>query len=166
MLTAPGDVDRTERRRRGICRHLRIVGAGRDVDEPPLSLCRTHEALKSAWDIGPGMTNATVPQRIYCDNGSEFVGAAMDLWAYTNKVILDFSRRGKPTDNAAIESFNGRFREECLNVHWFASLEDAEQKIDAFRWDYNENHPHRALKGLSPNESAGRGMTTAANSPS
>ena len=57
-----------------------------------------------------------LPQRIYCDNGTEFVSAAMDLWAYTNGVILDFSRRGKPTDNAAIESFNGRFREECLNV--------------------------------------------------
>ena len=84
-----------------------------------------------------------VPQRIYCDNGTEFVSAAMDLWAYTNGVILDFSRRGKPTDNATIESFNGRFREECLNVHWFASLEDAQAKIDAFRWDYNEHHPHR-----------------------
>ncbi len=52
-----------------------------------------------------------LPQRIYCDNGAEFVSAAMDLWAYTNGVALDFSRRGKPTDNAAIESFNGRFRE-------------------------------------------------------
>ena len=65
---------------------------------------------------------------------------------------------GKPTDNATIESFNGRFREECLNVHWFASLEDAQQKIDAFRWDYNEHHPHRALKGLSPQEYARRAM--------
>jgi hypothetical protein len=74
----------------------------------------------------------------------------MDLWAYTHTVILDFSRRGKPTDNAAIDSFNGRVREECLNVHWFQSLEDAQQKINAFRWDYNEHHPHRALKGLSP----------------
>ena len=64
--------------------------------------------------------------------------------------------RGKPTDNATIESFNGRFRDECLNVHWFASLEDAQQKIDAFRWDYNENHPHRALKGLSPMNMPGR----------
>ena len=87
-------------------------------------------------------------------------------WAYTNGVILDFSRRGKPTDNATIESFNGRFREECLNVHWFASLEDAQQKIDAFRWDYNEHHPHRALKGLSPREFAERMLTTAADSPS
>ena len=107
-----------------------------------------------------------LPQRIYCDNGTEFVSAAMDLWAYTNGVILDFSRRGKPTDNAAIESFNGRFREECLNVHWFASLEDAQQKIDAFRWDYNEHRPHRALKGLSPREFAQRVPTTAADSPS
>jgi len=63
-----------------------------------------------------------------CDNGSEFVGAAMDLLTYPNGVILDFSRRGKPTDNAAIESFNGRCRDECLNVHWFASLDDATTK--------------------------------------
>jgi len=107
-----------------------------------------------------------VPQRIYCDNGTEFVSAAMDLWAYTNGVMLDFSRRGKPTDNAAIESFNGRFREECLNIHWFASIEDAQQKIDAFRWDYNEHRPHRALKRLSPRELAERMLTTAADSPS
>jgi putative transposase len=88
-----------------------------------------------AIDIGQGLGGHTVaaalerlrferglPQRIYCDNGTEFVSAALDLWAYTNGVILDFSRRGKPTDNATIESFNGRFREECLNVHWFASM--------------------------------------------
>ena len=105
-----------------------------------------------------------LPQRIYCDNGTEFVSAAMDLWAYTNGVILDFSRRGKPTDNAAIESFNGRFRDECLNVHWFESLEDAQAKIEAWRQDYNEHHPHRALKGLSPMNTPermlnGRGVT-------
>ncbi len=92
------------------------------------------------------------------------VSAAIDPWAYTNGVVLDFSRRGKPTDNATIESFNGRFREECLNVHWFASLEDAQQKIDAFRWDYNENHPHRAVKGLSSREYAQRAITTGAES--
>ena len=106
-----------------------------------------------------------LPRRIYCDNGSEFVSGAMDLWAYTNGVVLDFSRRGKPTDNATIESFNGRFRDECLNVHWFASLVDAKGKIDAFRWDYNEHHPHRALKGLSPGEYARRAMKTAVGSP-
>jgi putative transposase len=135
----------------------------------------TRECL--AIDVGQTLTGRDVaatlerlrferglPQRIYCDNGTEFVSAAMDLWAYTNGVILDFSRRGKPTDNAAIESFNGRFREECLNVHWFASLEDAQQKIDAFRWDYNEHHPHRSLKGLSPREFAQRVLQTAASS--
>ena len=95
-----------------------------------------------------------VPKRIYCDNGSEFVSAQMDLWAYANAVKLDFSRRGKPTDNAFIESFNGRFREECLNTHWFQSKEDAKEKIDAWRWEYNETRPHRSLKGLTPREFA------------
>jgi putative transposase len=137
----------------------------------------TRECL--AIDVGQGLSGRDVvatlerlrferglPQRIYCDNGTEFVSAAMDLWAYTNGVILDFSRRGKPTDNAAIESFNGRFREECLNVHWFTSIDDAQQKIDAFRWDYNEHHPHRSLKGLSPREFAERMLQTAAGSRS
>lgn len=95
-----------------------------------------------------------VPKRIYCDNGSEFVSGQMDLWAYANGVKIDFSRRGKPTDNAIIESFNGRFREECLNAHWFESKEDAKEKIDAWRWEYNENRPHRSLKGLTPREFA------------
>jgi putative transposase len=137
----------------------------------------TRECL--AIDVGQGLGGRDVvatlerlryerglPQRIYCDNGTEFVSSVMDLWAYTNTVILDFSRRGKPTDNAAIESFNGRFREECLNVHWFASMDDAQQKIDAFRWDYNEHHPHRSLKGLSPREFAKRVLSIAADSPS
>src|SRR5687767_15477447 len=76
----------------------------------------------------PSTAQCGLPQRIYGDNGTEFVSAAMDLWAYTTGVILDFSRRGKPTDNAAIESFNGRFREECLNVHWFATIEDRSEE--------------------------------------
>jgi putative transposase len=91
-------------------------------------------------------------------NGSEFAGGQMDLWAYANHVTLDFSRRGKPTDNALIESFNGRLREECLNVHWFESLEDAKEKIDGWRWDYNELRPHRSLKGLTPREYAVRSL--------
>lgn len=97
-----------------------------------------------------------VPQRIACDNGSEFAGGQMDLWAYTNRVKMDFSRRGKPTDNAIVESFNGKFREECLNAHWFESIEDAREKIDAWRWDYNEKRPHRSLEGLTPREYAMR----------
>jgi putative transposase len=86
--------------------------------------------------------------------GSEFAGSQMDLWAYNNHVRMDFSRRGKPTDNAIVESFNGRFREECLNAHWFESIDDASEKIDAWRWDYNENRPHRSLEGLTPREFA------------
>jgi putative transposase len=88
-----------------------------------------------------------LPERIYCDNGSEFVSAVMDRWLYTNQVILDFSRRRKPSDNATIESFSGRFREECLNVHWFASLGDARQTIDAFRCDYNEKSSSPCSQG-------------------
>ena len=66
-----------------------------------------------------------VPQRIAIDNGPEFISKALDAWAYQNGVQLEFSRPGKPTDNAFAESFNGRFRDECLNQHWFASLEEA-----------------------------------------
>ena len=91
---------------------------------------------------------------IFCDNGSEFVGRALDLWAYVNKVRIDFSRPGKPTDNAHVESFNGRLREECLNSHWFVSMQDAKRAIEAWRTDYNENRPHRALENRTPLEFA------------
>ena len=94
------------------------------------------------------------PKTIFCDNGSEFVGRALDLWAYVNKVRIDFSRPGKPTDNAHVESFNGRLREECLNSHWFISMQDAKRAIEAWRTDYNENRPHRALENRTPLEFA------------
>jgi len=94
------------------------------------------------------------PGRIKVDNGSEFISRALDKWAYENKVTLDFSRPGKPTDNAFIESFNGSFRDECLNTHWFMSLEDAQEKIEAWRRDYNEFRPHSALNNMTPNEFA------------
>lgn len=92
------------------------------------------------------------PERIKVDNGSEFISKALDKWAYENEVILDFSRPGKPTDNAFIESFNGSLRDECLNVNWFLSLEDARQKIEAWRQDYNQFRPHSSLGGKSPND--------------
>ena len=91
-----------------------------------------------------------VPRRIFCDNGSEFAGRLVDLWAYANKVTLAFSRPGKPTDNAYIESFNGRLREECLNVHWFEDLTDARAKLQVWKQEYNEERPHRSLKNLTP----------------
>lgn len=68
------------------------------------------------------------PKTIRVDNGPEFISRDMDLWAYHQGVILDFSRPGKPTDNAFIEAFNGKFRQECLNAHWFLSLADAAEK--------------------------------------
>ena len=71
-----------------------------------------------------------------------------------NDVELDFSRPGKPTDNAKVESFNGRFRSECLNAHWFLSLDDAKRKIEAWRQYYNEVRPHSALKWATPAEYA------------
>ncbi len=92
------------------------------------------------------------PRRIYCDNGSEFQSRLVDLWAYTQKVQLEFSRPGKPTDNAHIESFNGSLRDECLNVHWFTSLADAAEKLEAWRIDYIKSRPHKALNHRTPRE--------------
>jgi len=94
------------------------------------------------------------PSVIRVDNGPEFVSKALDRWAYSNSVTLDFSRPGKPTDNAFVESFNGRLRDECLNAHWFLSLADAKAKIEAWRRQYNESRPHTALGWLTPQEFA------------
>ena len=91
---------------------------------------------------------------IQVDNGPEFVSKDVDLWAYWNHVKLDFSRPGKPGDNAYIESFNARFRLECLNEHWFLSLEDAKEKVEEWRRDYNLNRPHSSLGNISPAEFA------------
>ena len=92
------------------------------------------------------------PDRIQCDNGSEFISRALDKWAYENGVTIDFSRLGKPMDNAMIESFNGTFRDECLNVNWFLSMEDAREKIETWRRDYNEFRPHSSLGDLTPRQ--------------
>ena len=90
------------------------------------------------------------PERIAIDNGPEFISKALDAWAYQNKVQLEFSRPGKPTDNAFAESFNGHLRAECLDCHWFASLEEARQTIAAWRSDDNTERPHRALGQATP----------------
>ena len=92
------------------------------------------------------------PRRIHCDNGSELASRLVDLWAYANGVTMQFSRPGKPTDNAFIESFNGSLRDECLNVQWFDDLTDAKTKLQAWQREYNETRPHRALNELSPLE--------------
>ena len=96
------------------------------------------------------------PRLIRVDNGPEFVSKVLDRWAYERGVTLDFSRPGKPTDNGLVESFNGRLRDECLDTHWFLSLEDARTKIEAWRRDYNASRPHSALGHLTPQEFAAR----------
>lgn len=92
------------------------------------------------------------PERIQCDNGSEFISKEVDRWAYENKVTLDFSRPGTPTDNPYVESFNGKFRDECLSMNWFMDLEDAREKIEEYRIDYNTVRPHSSIFDLPPEE--------------
>ena len=109
----------------------------------------------------PGQTDASVlnqlerlPKIFNIDNGSEFTGKAMDTWAFEKGIKLDFIRPGKPNENAFIESFNGKLRDECLNENWFVSLEDVRRTIESWRIDYNENRPHSSLGGLTPKEFA------------
>ena len=90
------------------------------------------------------------PGTIRVDQGSEFVSRDLDLWAYSKGVTLDFSRPGKPTDNAFIEAFNGRFRAECLNTHWFLTLADAAEKMEDWLRYYNEDRPHGAIGNKAP----------------
>ena len=80
----------------------------------------------------------------------EFISRDLDLWAYQKGVELDFSRPGKPTDNAFIESFNGKFRSECLNAHWFLTFDDARSKMEDWRQDYNNVRPHSAIGNKPP----------------
>lgn len=96
------------------------------------------------------------PRAIRTDQGPEFTGRALDQWAYRNGVQLKLIQPGKPTQNAYIESFNGRFRDECLNEHWFTSLAEARILVAAWRRDYNENRPHSSLDYQTPAEFAAR----------
>ena len=122
----------------------------------------TRESLALYTDFSiPGLTVTRVlekigrtPKSIVIDNGSEFTGRVMDSWAFEKNIKLDFIRPGKPNENAFIESFNGRFRDECLNGNWFLSLEDARRTIEEWRNDYNEHRPHSSLGGLTPKEFA------------
>lgn len=97
------------------------------------------------------------PKELLMDNGPEFTGRALDAWAYENRVALRFIAPGKPTQNATVESFNGRFREECLNEHWFRNVAHARRLIEAWRRHYNEERPHSSLGYLTPMEFAQRG---------
>ena len=98
------------------------------------------------------LAGGATPRSITVDHGTEFMSRALEDWAFARGVQLDFIRPGKPVENAFIESFNGRLRDECLNVHQFTSIDDAQAKIEAWRIDYNARRPHSSLGHLTPNE--------------
>jgi putative transposase len=125
----------------------------------------THEALALYVDVSITgervaerldllKSTRSLPKAIVCDNGSEYISKAMDQWAYHNGVDLKFIQPGKPTQNAFIESFNGRLRAECLNQHWFENLEQAREIIEAWRIEYNTERPNKALGRRTPEEFA------------
>jgi len=95
-----------------------------------------------------------LPSLITVDNGPEFAGSALDAWAYHRGLRLHFIEPGKPVQNAYVESFNGKLRDECLNEHWFTSLEEARSLLEAWRQDYNTCRPHSSLGDLTPVEFA------------
>ena len=97
-----------------------------------------------------------LPESIVLDNGLEFCSRALVGWSEERGVRLEYIQPGKPVQNAYVESFNGRLRDECLNANWFTSLNDARQKIESWREDYNQNRPHSSLKYLPPVEFAFR----------
>jgi putative transposase len=97
-------------------------------------------------------TSVGKPKVLCVDNGPEFSGRVLDQWAHRNKVKLHFSRPGKPTDNAMIETFNAKVRTECLNQQWFTSLEDAKRTLEDWRREYNQERPHSALGHQTPDE--------------
>jgi len=93
-----------------------------------------------------------LPQAITVDNGTEYTSKIIQQWSKEKAVHLDYIAPGRPMENGYIESFNGKFREECLNQNWFQNMSEASIIIEAWRKDYNNNRPHSALGYLTPNE--------------
>ena len=116
-----------------------------DTSLPGLRVVRVLERLRQG---------GRKPTAIVIDNGSEFTSQVVDQWAYENQVELHFITPGRPMENGFIESFNGKFRDECLNEHWFVDLAHARQEIEGWRCDYNQVRPHSALGYLTPAEFA------------
>jgi putative transposase len=119
---------------------------------PAIGVRRSYRGSDVVETLERGAAEFGYPRTIRVDNGPEFASRELDLWAYMKGVTLDFSRPGKPTDNAFIESFNGKFRAECLNANWFLSLDEARAKCEGWRRDYNEVRPHSAIGNRTPIE--------------
>jgi putative transposase len=127
-----------------------------DTSLPGLRVVQVLERVAEERDL---------PEAIQVDNGPEFISRVVDQWAYANGVALHFIDPGKPVQNAFIESFNGKFRDECLNQSWHTSLEDARQIIEAWRKDYNTVRPHSSLGYRTPKEYAARIAARPASPP-
>jgi putative transposase len=126
------------------------VAAEVDTSIPGARVVRVLEQLREQRGL---------PQVLVTDNGPEFAGQALDVWAYQRGVKLHFIEPGKPIQNAFVESFNGKMRDECLNEHWFGTVAGARQTMEAWRRDYNEVRPHSALGNRTPQEFTARGAT-------
>jgi putative transposase len=145
----------------GRSRHARNTArdaAAHEAAVPSAGVSRFHSRESLAIEVGQRLTGDDVvrdleqvtiqrgkPKTIRVDKGPELCPRSLDLWASFNSVKLDFSRPGKPTDNAVIESFNGRLRDECLNQHWFVSLDETRAVTEAWREDHNRVRLHGAL---------------------
>jgi putative transposase len=114
-----------------------------DTSLPALRVVRVLERLRLERGL---------PERIVIDHGTEFTSKALDQWAYEHNLKLHFITPGRPMENGYIESFHGKFREECLNEHWFLTLDDARETIEDWRLDYNQVRPHSSLGYLTPEE--------------
>lgn len=141
------------------------MGIGRKLRVLPIIDTYTKECHRIEVDRSIGGRRVTevlseaasvygLPENIVVDNGPEFISNAMEEWACNREVILHFIRPGKPVDNAFMESFNKRLREECLNLNWFRSIEHAKRVIEEWRIDYNETRLHSSLDFLTPKEFA------------
>ena len=123
-------------------------------ESPVIEVARSMPAVRVVQVLERLKEDRGLPEAIVLDNGPEMISLALDQWVYENGVKLHFIDPGKPTQNAFIESFNGTFRDECLNMHWFYNLDDARRKIESWRKEYNEEHPHSSLDYLTPKEFA------------
>ena len=129
-------------------------------ESPILEVATSISGHAVAEVLDRAIGDGRAPTSITVDHGTEFMSRALEDWAWRRGVQLDFIRPGKPVENAYIESFNGKLRDECLNTNQFTSLEDAKQKIEAWRCDYNEHRPHGSLGNLTPREFAAQRQAT------
>jgi transposase InsO family protein len=114
------------------------------------SVCQSAMAMEVIDALERARRQYGLPKVVRVDQGSQFTSKELDLWAYTNHITLDFSHPGKPTDNAYVESFNAMVRLECLGRFWFLDLDDAREKVEVWRIEYNEVRPHSAIGDRTP----------------